>query len=110
MRLIDADVLMQKIETYLPTFSINPSKIIELVENAPTVERPHGKWKVRKAYTDDGYEDGHELYCSICGETLMTLCNRSITAEEARKAMKHHIDENKYCFNCGADMREGEEK
>lgn len=69
-------------------------------------KRPHGEWKVRKAYTDDGYDDGHDLYCSVCGESLMTLCNRSITAEEARKAMKHHIDENKYCFNCGADMRE----
>ena len=43
-RLIDADVLMQKIETYLPTFSINPSKIVELVENAPIVKRPHAEW------------------------------------------------------------------
>lgn len=40
-RLIDADVLMQKIKTYLPTFSINPNKIVELVENAPTVEDVH---------------------------------------------------------------------
>lgn len=87
MRLIDADVLMQKIETYLPTFSINPSKIIELVENAPTVERPHGKWITEP--------HSRIIHCSNCG------------AEENRN--KLYLA--KWCYSCGADMRprEGEE-
>ena len=51
-RLIDADALMQKIETYLPTFSINPNKIVELVEDA------HGEcFLVSKPYRKEGKPD-----------------------------------------------------
>ena len=86
-RLIDADVLMQKIETYLPTFSINPSKIVELVENAPTIEeRPHGKW-IKANETD--------IKCSVCGHR--EDCSRLL------------VTELNFCSLCGARMREGDE-
>ena len=66
-RLIDADVLMQKIETYLPTFNINPSKIVELVETAPTEERPHGEWIPcsEKLPEETGYYLVSDMYGSV---------------------------------------------
>ena len=87
-RLIDADVLVQKIETYLPTFSINPSKIIELVENAPTVERPHGEWEW---VTEDKYR------CTNCGEV--------ISVKEVMNVPQYIT-----CPMCDADMRKEGDK
>lgn len=72
--------------------------------------RPHGEWTIRKRYTKEGNDDGHGLYCSECDTHLITLSNRGLTLEEARKYLKDHIEKNKFCFNCGADMRkEGEQ-
>ena len=95
-RLIDADVLMQKIETYLPTFSINPNKIVELVEDAPTVERPerpYGEWIVRFGNTF--------ITCNKCGYMKGT----------AGPYFRTHFEPlPNFCEFCGADMRGGEKK
>ena len=47
MRLIDADALMRKtVELFYTTPYFN--HISEMIERAPTIERPHGEWIVDK--------------------------------------------------------------
>ena len=70
---------------------VNVRYFCGLIEEAETVERPHGKWILEETDYDDG---GNNLYeCNIC----------------------HHRDthsgsiEVPYCWHCGADMRGDEE-
>lgn len=86
MRLIDADALKEKFgytdEWY------KSRTVTQIIENAPTVKRPKGKWILKETDYDDG---GNNLYeCDNC----------------------HHSDvqsgsiEVPYCWHCGADMRD----
>ena len=54
---------------------------LDLIDNAPTVERPHGKWLPNyiSQFTNPGRS------CSLCNKTV-------------------EFSEN-FCPNCGADMR-----
>ena len=54
-------------------------------------------------------DDTHEMTCSCCGYVVAELINRRITEETALEYLKDRIDENKFCPNCGAGMREVEE-
>lgn len=87
MRLIDADELkeaMNEHTDYKGYLVCDPEEIIDL---APTVERPHGEWifKNDNIFIPTGY-----LECSICKKGRLVV-------------------EKNFCPNCGADMRkEGE--
>jgi len=60
---------------------IRVDKVQEIIDNAPTIERPHGKWIMVK--NSDGNLKCYE--CSNCG--------------------KHQGHISNYCEDCGADMR-----
>ena len=76
MRLIDADALK---EAFKKKCCCEIS--LDLIDNAPTVERPHGKWLPNyiSQFTNPGRS------CSLCNKTV-------------------EFSEN-FCPNCGADMR-----
>lgn len=89
MRLIDADVLKEKLEKTAdinnPKFSYDSMMIakimIQMLDEAPTVEeRKQGRWK--------------NGCCTVCGESAATDGHFDFIAEE----------EQKYCWNCGAIM------
>ena len=87
--LISKSELLRQVQIYLPTFSINPSKIVDLITNAPVYEEPHGEWIEHKwAEEFDGclisnYE------CSHC-----------------HSWKRENTD---FCPDCGTDMRRGEQ-
>lgn len=77
-RLIDADALGNEIDTW----GLNDYykyDFLEAIDNAPTVERPHGEW-LHPYVTDIACE------CSICHVQMPTYRFN-------------------FCPNCGADMR-----
>ena len=80
MRLIDADALKKAVSNS-PLIDFTDDDIFELIDNAPTVERPHGKWLPNyiSQFTNPGRS------CSLCNKTV-------------------EFSEN-FCPNCGADMR-----
>lgn len=85
-RLIDADELkeaMNEHTDYKGYLVCDPEEIIDL---APTVERPHGEW-IKKYNADDP-----TTACSVCG----------FDTED-----KVYFN---FCPNCGADMRKEGEK
>ena len=59
MRLIDADALKKE----FTEGAFTTKGVREIIDNAPTVERPKGKWIV----------DGHHYICSNCGKTLALM-------------------------------------
>ena len=82
MRLIDADALKEDFE-YAVFDDVGTSdyeKMLEIIDSQPTLERPHGKWKI----TDNRWG---------VGTWLCTRCESY-----------YDIDTN-FCPNCGADMR-----
>lgn len=66
----------------------------DLLDDMPTVERPHGEWiEQRDNYGEPYYE------CSACKDSFITL--------EGTPKENHY----NFCPNCGASMqKEGEEK
>lgn len=95
MRLIDADALYYKVKCECNPYG-KPSidfesgkKVLNWIEQARTVERPHGEW---------GKWVISEVRCPECLEYFDADC---YSKEEMDK-----------CPNCGADMRpkEGDEK
>ena len=64
--------------------------VLDKIHEAPTVERPHGEWIFVHPLQED--DDGAYM-CSVCNTGDWYLCG----------------NEN-FCPNCGADMREGDEK
>lgn len=63
----------------------------QIIDNAPTVEQPTGKW----IYTDkNDKEKGFGGYCSVC------KCDMPIGMND----WKQEYYESKYCPNCGAKM------
>lgn len=90
MRLIDADFLKKRIEygQGLVEFTANQiEEILEVIDDAPTVERPHGKW----VQVMD--KDGEYLYhkCSNCGQKVESGLDNPPFFN--------------FCMDCGADMR-----
>lgn len=101
MRLIDADAfktVLSELEMQhdkrrsFDDYSYGAASAYEhagdLLDEAPTVERPHGKWKV-----------DNKIYCSECGKSI---CDFIPNPNDAVGI----ILSNNFCFNCGADMRE----
>ena len=84
MRLIDADALKNTFKDKEGN-EFTAFHFYDAIDNAPTIERPHGEWIYHKEWELDG-ECAFE--CSKCG-------------------MGVDVDYN-FCPNCGADMREGE--
>lgn len=111
MRLIDADALLtdrrKRMYYHLP----NGDTAIPIIdiEHAPTIDkRKTGHWKIKAintfelAYGSTGYEPVYE--CSECGgveESYLRL-DEPIMPEDA--------DFPRFCPNCGADMRGGQEE
>ena len=63
---------------------IHYEDVINCIDNAPTVERPQGEWKV---YGKQG------------GIPITDMCSN------CRYEMKWYKNKYKFCPNCGADMR-----
>ena len=94
MRLINADELLQEIETlgrdagfYKPIYDgfINTIKHSQAVDAEPV---RHGQWETKEYTTEDSFDDWivihHEEVCSECG--------------------KGQGERSKFCPNCGAKM------
>lgn len=87
MRLIDADALL---EAYMKTDRYFMVKYD--IEEAPTIELPHGEWK--SLYTTiDGFTKS--VTCSCCGYERGAGPGCSLDVENLPK----------FCEGCGADMR-----
>ena len=92
MRLINADALINRI-VFHTDWPVDEKEAFEDEINAePTIEpeQKKGKW-VRHDEVKNVY-GGICIECSECGE----------------KYVVQYIEYEKYCRNCGADMREGE--
>ena len=97
MRLIDADALIQLLRTCADddwnkntpagTWSSAYEEMILHVEDAPTIEPKKGKW-IRHDEIKNVY-GGIYIECSECGE----------------KYVVQYMEDEKFCRNCGADMR-----
>ena len=115
MRLIDADALLEELKKtgryFQSKFDIENAPTVELTEgqaidklhetgwlprhDKEMTERPQGEWieKVETKQLGHGWLTTHEIVCSVCGGS-------------------GENDENipqcwKFCPNCGADMRGG---
>ena len=79
--LISREALKKAYFNAINETSIGEVSIISLIDNAPTVERPHVKWLPNyiSQFTNPGRS------CSLCNKTV-------------------EFSEN-FCPNCGADMR-----
>ena len=82
-RLIDADALNNK---FAESSRYDGDEVLEIINKAPTVERPKGEWIEHYDCTD--------------GFTWLT-CSRCM--------FKAYEEDYHYCPNCGADMRKEEE-
>lgn len=96
MRLIDADALINRIDKIIETNHLDsqmvwftPSGAKLLVDEQPTIEpeRKKGKW-IRHPEVKNVY-GGVYIECSECGE----------------KYVVQYVEDEKFCRNCGADMR-----
>lgn len=102
MRLIDKDALADNIAVL---FERNQTLIDEWlmdcvedeITDAPTIDAEpvrHGRWIKQKCEDTEGTTiDGWE--CSVCGEGFVWRTEEDINLE-------------KYCYNCGAKMEDGE--
>lgn len=81
MRSIDADALKESVSNS-PLIDFDDYDIFELIDNAPTVETPHGKWVMVK-------ENNISMNCFRCTNCNFIMNNSCYN----------------YCPNCGAEMR-----
>lgn len=98
MRLIDADALLEKIDTEreilvkdgrLGTEHILVHYVREFIEDAPTIDRPQGEWIVNT--------HNYKSVCSVCGANETDF----IYGTE----IWYGLGESKFCPNCGARMK-----
>ena len=94
-RLIDADKLRARYQAILDRGDMFCEyDIIGMVDNAPTVERPRGEWKI--------VEEPFGWDTILCGEC--SKCKHSWTLGEY--SIEELKDDFKFCPNCGARMEE----
>lgn len=79
MKLIDADALKEAVSKH-PLIDFTDDDIFELIDNAPTVERPQGEWLIE------------------CGNTFHFSCSQCGCAGSQW---------DKFCRHCGAKMQKG---
>lgn len=110
MRLIDAEALEEKIRESIGIIKRNRlmdkeswdssirlvwyKKLLEMVENVPTIEaKPiiHARWEERLEVKDEHFEC-YSIFCSNCKELLYGS-----------------LEHSKYCQHCGAQMDEKED-
>ena len=91
MRLIDADALLKKAIPKNPEAQFRCVSVNDII-NAPTIkEQPKtGEWNM--CYDDDAPQDGIWL-CSVCGYARLV----------------DDISPQRFCPNCGAKMKDGDE-
>lgn len=95
MRLIDADVLKDKLDWVIDNPYVDSrlgEQIIRTLDNAPTIERPRGEWLSH-------YEYCKKHDCIPSGLIAFWWCNQCEQGVEIAT---------NFCPNCGADMREGD--
>lgn len=93
MRLIDADALKYELgdtrdgePIFRPTEFVRMDVIEKAIDEAPTIERPHGEWIGRRFY---------DIHCSVCGKENSDMDDRKTP----------------FCMWCGASMvKEGDQK
>ena len=96
MRPIDADALKNAYFNAINETSIGEVSIIDIIENAPTLEpdaRPSGEWLIVK----QDNEGIHEIECPFCKYSQGSDFNAVIKVTFDRLPS--------FCENCGADMR-----
>ena len=80
MRLIDADALKEAVSNS-PLIDFTDDDIFELIDNAPTVEKPQGEWIAQgKEYIE----------CNNCNTWFK----------------KRYLPYGNFCCKCGAKMKE----
>lgn len=101
MRLIDADALYELLDGgYDLDFDEVPEtkrELLRMISEQPTIEeRKKGEWRTTLYHISD---DGNELYEHYCSE-----CKKTVMISNLKKGRF------KYCPNCGADMRGGDDE
>lgn len=84
MRLIDAEAFREQLSNSYEYTELD--EIIEMLDNAPTVERPTGKWIDIDSFVS-------KARCSKCKNIMLT----------------EPFGKTNYCPNCGAKMKGGVE-
>lgn len=95
MRLIDADSIE------IPHFHLATDriKVVDAIDNAPTIEPKRGEWIRQEAQHK---VDKTVLDCRVCSE-----CGAAYVIHNNIKDLD--TDPPNFCPNCGADMRERSE-
>lgn len=88
-RLIDADALIEAVKDYPYGYR---GLIVCTIADQPTIEPERKKGKWIKHPEQKNIYGGKCVECSECGE----------------KYVVQHIEYEKYCRNCGADMQKGD--
>ena len=92
MRLIDADELRKAFKKSLFFTDVHLHYAREIIDNAPTVERPQGEWIESPEFWDMEKEIlmFTNIVCSVCGYNCEDIEGNPIKTN--------------YCPNCGAKM------
>ena len=94
MRAIDADELNTAFQC---GELVRAESVKATIDHMPTIEEQKtGKWKERKVYGGKFIEEWQSARCSVCGKYHTT-------------PYMYYFDEYKFCPNCGADMRGGQD-
>ena len=99
MRLIDANALMQTMESNLYWGLDSDGAILDTIYEAPTVdavEVVHGRW--REKILVGGFAEEWGFVCSECGCTVSDRSNLGIGRYASNNQRLN------YCPNCGAKM------
>lgn len=110
MRLIDADALKELFSEVIGNIAKKPemngnlehmirasAMVIQMIDDAPTVQPKRGKWIERNPLNSDKCR---LIECDQCGKSYIVGFN---------VPYEHWIDNRNYCEKCGADMRGNED-
>lgn len=98
MRVIDVDALIEAILEARRSETDTVPKLIAFIGKQPSAEPKAGKWEDREVfdYASDIVEEWQSARCSHCNKYLTT-------------PYMYYFENYKFCPNCGADMRGGQE-